>query len=149
MFRILHDTTIDFIRLWKITTAVTLAFAIPGLIWIAVSNYKYSIEFTGGTLMQVAFNKTPDAGDLRSTLDRAGVHGAEIVQFGTSSEFMIRAQDAGEVAQQAHGANAVAMVIEAALTKQYGTGSYAVRSVDTVGPKVGGELRQKAFYAIL
>ncbi|HWG53191.1 MAG TPA: protein translocase subunit SecF [Gemmatimonadaceae bacterium] len=149
MFRILHDTKIDFIRLWKITTAVTLAFTIPGLIWIAVSNYKYSIEFTGGTLMQVAFNKTPDAGDLRSTLDRAGVHGAEIVQFGTSSEFLIRAQDAGEVAQQAHGANAVAMVIEAALTKHYGTGSYTVRSVDTVGPKVGGELRQKAFYAIL
>jgi preprotein translocase subunit SecF len=149
MFRILHDTKIDFIRLWKITTAVTLAFTIPGLIWIAVSNYKYSIEFTGGTLMDVRFNSTPDAGDLRSTLDRAGVHGAEIVQFGATSEFLIRAQDAGEVAEQAHGANAVAQVIEAALTKHYGPGSYSVRSADTVGPKVGGELRQKAFYAIL
>lgn len=149
MFRILHDTKIDFIRLWKITTAVTLAFTIPGLIWIAVSNYKYSIEFTGGTLMDVRFNKMPDVGDLRSTLDRAGVRGAEIVQFGASSEFLIRAQDAGEVAQQAHGANAVAQVIEAALTKHYGQGSYSVRSADTVGPKVGGELRQKAFYAIL
>ena len=36
MIRILHDTKIDFIRLWKITTAVTLAFIVPGLILIAV-----------------------------------------------------------------------------------------------------------------
>ena len=50
MLRILHDTKIDFIRLWKVTTVVTLLFILPGLIWIAVSGYKYSIEFTGGTV---------------------------------------------------------------------------------------------------
>jgi Preprotein translocase subunit SecF len=47
MLRILHDTKIDFIRLWKITTVVTLLFTLPGLLWIGVSGYKYSIEFTG------------------------------------------------------------------------------------------------------
>ena len=55
MLRILHDTKIDFIRLWKITTIVTALFILPGLLWIGVSGYRYSIEFTGGTLMQVRF----------------------------------------------------------------------------------------------
>src|SRR5574337_2131703 len=107
MFRILHDTKVDFIRLWKITTVVTLAFTIPGLIWIAVSGYKYSIEFTGGTLMQVHFTNPPDVGALRTTLDRAGVHGAEIAQFGGTRDFLIRAQDPSEVARQAQGANSI------------------------------------------
>ena len=61
MLRILHDTKIDFIRLWKITTVVTLLFILPGLAWIAVSGYKYSIEFTG---------RHADAGALRSGAER-------------------------------------------------------------------------------
>jgi preprotein translocase subunit SecF len=149
MFRILHDTKIDFIRLWKITTAVTLVFMVPGLIWLAATGYNYSIEFTGGTFMQVEFKTPPDVGQLRSTLDRAGIKGAEIVQFGSNREFAIRAQDPGDVARQAHGAESVAATISAALTKQYGEKSFTVSRAETVGPKVGGELRQKAMIAIL
>ena len=100
MLRILHDTKIDFIRLWKITTVVTLLFILPGLAWIAVSGYKYSIEFTGGTLMQVRFAQAPNVADVRSTLDRPGIKGAEITQFGTDLDYLIRAQDPRAVAQQ-------------------------------------------------
>ncbi|HEX6536563.1 MAG TPA: protein translocase subunit SecF [Gemmatimonadaceae bacterium] len=149
MFRILHDTKIDFIRLWKITTIVTLAFTIPGLIWIAAAGFKYSIEFTGGTLMQVHFAAPPDVGELRHTLDNAGVHGAEIAQFGAATDYVIRAQNPEQVAQQSRGAESVAREITAALTQHYGNGKYNVVRTETVGPKVGGELRLKALYAIL
>jgi preprotein translocase subunit SecF len=149
MLRILHDTKIDFIRLWKITTVVTLLFTIPGLIWIAVSGYRYSIEFTGGTLVQVAFHKAPDVGELRSTLDAAGVRGAEITQFGSDTEYVVRAQDPREVAQQTRGAESVAGEIERALTQHYGSSKFTVVRTEAVGPKVGGELRQKALYAVL
>ncbi|HEU4643552.1 MAG TPA: protein translocase subunit SecF [Gemmatimonadaceae bacterium] len=149
MFRILHDTKIDFIRLWKITTVVTLLFTLPGLVWIAVSGYKYSIEFTGGTLMQVQFHKPPDVGELRSTLDKAGVKGAEIAQFGGDTDYVIRAQDPRQVAQQSRGAESVAGEITTALTQHYGANGFKVQRTEAVGPKVGGELRQKAFYAIL
>ncbi|HXE61810.1 MAG TPA: hypothetical protein VN607_13930, partial [Gemmatimonadaceae bacterium] len=93
MLRILHDTKIDFIRLWKITTVVTLLFTVPGLIAIAITGYQYSVEFTGGTLMQVHFAKAPNVADVRSTLDKAGIKGAEIAQFGTDLDYLIRAQD--------------------------------------------------------
>ncbi|MFI5242362.1 MAG: protein translocase subunit SecF [Gemmatimonadales bacterium] len=149
MLRILHDTKIDFIRLWKVTTVVTLLFIIPGLLWIGVSGYKYSIEFTGGTLMQVRFVKAPNVADVRSTLDNAGIKGAEIAQFGTDLDYVIRAQDPRSVAQQTRGAESVAGEIEAALTAKFGQSAYTVQRTETVGPKVGGELRTKALYAIL
>ncbi|HVP72084.1 MAG TPA: hypothetical protein VMS45_12185, partial [Gemmatimonadaceae bacterium] len=60
MLRILYNTHIDFIRLWRITTAITLAFIVPGMILIAIQGYNYSIEFTGGTAMQVSFKKPPN-----------------------------------------------------------------------------------------
>jgi preprotein translocase subunit SecF len=149
MLRILHDTKIDFIRLWKITTVVTLLFILPGLAWIAVSGYKYSIEFTGGTLMQVRFVQAPNVADVRSTLDQAGIKGAEITQFGTDLDYLIRAQDPRAVAQQTRGAESIATEIQGALTKRFGATAFAVQRTEAVGPKVGGELRQKAIYAIL
>jgi preprotein translocase subunit SecF len=149
MLRILHGTKIDFIRLWKITTAVTLAFIIPGLVLIAARGFNYSIEFTGGTLMQVQFATPPNVSDLRSTLDRAGIRGAEIAQFGTNRDFVIRAQNREQVAQQSRGAESVAGTISKALAAHYGEGKFTVVRTEAVGPKVGGELRQKALYAIL
>ncbi len=149
MLRIIHDTSIDFIRAWRITTAVTLLFMLPGLLWLAVDGYNYSIEFTGGTLMQVQFAKAPDVGEIRSTLDRAGIHGAEIAQFGSDREFVIRAQDPRQVAEQSRGAESVAGQISAALSSHFGPNSFTVSRTEAVGPKVGGELRRKALYAIL
>jgi preprotein translocase subunit SecF len=151
MLRILHDTKIDFIRLWKVTTIVTLLFTVPGIIAIAISGYQYSVEFTGGTLMQVSFPKAPDVHDVRSTLDAAGIKGAEIQTFGSDTALVIRAQDPREVAQQTRGAQSVASEITAALIKKYGPKDKAFRvdRTEAVGPKVGAELRQKALYAIL
>jgi preprotein translocase subunit SecF len=149
MLRILHDTKIDFIRLWKITTVVTLLFILPGMLWIAVSGYKYSIEFTGGTLMQVRFAKAPNIADVRSTLDDANIKGAEITQFGSDVDYLIRAQDPRAVAQQTRGAESIATEIQAALTKRFGAPAFTVQRTEAVGPKVGGELREKALYAIL
>ena len=149
MLRILHDTKIDFIRLWKVTTAVTLAFILPGMILVATQGYRYSIEFTGGTLMQVHFNTPPSVADIRSSLDGAGLGGAEIAEFGSKSDFVIRAQDKRHVAEQGSGAESVGNEMRAALTQKFGASAFTVQRSEAVGPKVGGELRQKALYAVL
>ncbi len=149
MIRILHGTTIDFIRLWKITTAVTLAFIVPGLILIAIYGYNYSIEFTGGTSMTVAFHKPPQVAEMRTVIDGAGVRGEEITQFGADTVYLIRVQDSRTVAELEAGAERIADRIDSALVRHYGAGSFTVVSTGAVGPKVGGELRQKALLAIL
>lgn len=149
MLRILHDTHVDFIRVRRITYALTALFVIPGLILIAVAGFRYSIEFTGGTLMQVAFRSPPDVAQLRGAFERAGVPGTEIQSFGSDTEFVIRAQGREEVARQAGGAEQVATTLTAVLTQRYGADAFRVVRTEAVGPKVGSELRQRALYAIL
>src|SRR4026209_398121 len=90
--RILHGTNYDFIKPWRIAIGVTVAFIATGLIFLGVhKGLNPSIEFTGGTLIQIEFAKKPDVGELRSTVDAAGFRGAEIQQFGSDTSFTVRA----------------------------------------------------------
>ena len=150
MLRILHDTNLDFIKWWRWAAGLTAAFILLGLASFAIKGgVNYSIEFTGGTLMQLQFTKATDAGRIRSTLDRAGIVGAEIQQFGSDSEFTVRAQDRRDVAQQASGAESVAQRVQDALNKEFGANAYKAVRVEAVGPRVGAELRRNAAIAML
>ncbi|HEU4748142.1 MAG TPA: protein translocase subunit SecF [Gemmatimonadaceae bacterium] len=149
MLRILHDTHYDFIRWWKWAIGLTLAFLVIGLGSLAFKPANYSIEFTGGTLLQVEFTAPADAGRIRSTLEGAGVHGAEIQQFGSNREYTVRAQDAATVQAQAGGAETIANRIEAVLRQEFGADQLRVVRTEAVGPRVGSELRRGAIIAIL
>ena len=149
MLRILHDTNYDFIRWWKVMAGITVAFIVLGLGSLAVKAPNYSIEFTGGTLMQLQFVKPPDVGEIRATLDQAGIQGAEIQQFGTNRDFTVRAQNPGAVAAQANGAGSIAVRIEQVLKQKFGESDLKVIRTEAVGPRVGSELRRGAIIAIL
>ncbi|MEK6611268.1 MAG: protein translocase subunit SecF [Gemmatimonadota bacterium] len=150
MLRILHGTTIDFIKYWRHAAIITAAFILVGVgSAIFTGGFPYSIEFTGGTLMQVEFAAAPDVSRMRTTLDAAGIHGAEIATFGSSRQFTIRAQGAAQIAAQAAGAEKVAAQIEAALKQAPGLGEFKVVRYETVGPRVGAELRRGALVAML
>ncbi len=148
MLRILHNTKIDFIRLWKQAAIGIALFVIPGLLWVAISNFRYSIEFTGGTLMQVEFNEVPDVAQVREALTQAGLGNAEIATFG-ASELIIRAQGDEAVAAQSGGAETVAAQIRTVLTERYGEGNFREVRSEAVGPRIGGELRRQATVAML
>ncbi|HET7613043.1 MAG TPA: protein translocase subunit SecF [Gemmatimonadaceae bacterium] len=149
MLRILHDTNYDFIRWWKVMAGITIAFIVLGLGSLAIKAPNWSIEFTGGTLMQLHFTQPPDVGEIRSTLDAAGIHGAEIQQFGTNRDFTVRAQNPENVAAQSRGAATIANTIEAVLKKKFGDNAVRVVRKEGVGPRVGQELKRGAIIAIL
>ena len=149
MLRIFHNTRYDFIKPWKWAVGITIVFILIGIGDLLITGVRYSIEFTGGTLMQVDFRQPPDVGKLRGALDAAGIRGAEIQQIGNARSYNIRAQGEQAVAQQSAGAENVAREIQNVLTQTFGPDAYTVTSAELVGPKVGGELRQKAFIAVL
>jgi preprotein translocase subunit SecF len=149
MLRILHDTKIDFIRLWKAAAVASALLIVPGLLWLAASSFNYSIEFTGGTLLQVHFKQAPGIGTVRDALAQGGLEGVEISTFGAPNEIVMRAQGSEAVAQQAQGAEAVARQVTTALDARFGAGSYSIIRTEAVGPKVGGELRRQAMIATL
>ena len=150
MLRIFHNTSFDFIRWWRWAAGLTIAFILAGAATFAVTGgLNRSIEFTGGTLLQLEFRDPPRAGDVRAALDAAGVSGAEIQQFGSPREYTIRVQDQARVAQQAAGAEGVARQMRAALGRRFPAGSFTVVRTEAVGPRVGEELTRGAIIAIL
>ena len=140
MLRLLHDTNIDFIRWWKWAVGLTIGFIAVGLLSFALKPINYSIEFTGGTMMQVQFAKPVDVGALRTALDQAGITGAEIQQFGTNREYTIRAQEAESRGGATTGAESVAKKIGDVLLQKYGAGEVTVGRTEAVGPRVHREV---------
>ncbi|HUR92526.1 MAG TPA: protein translocase subunit SecF [Gemmatimonadaceae bacterium] len=149
MLRVLHNTNIDFIRLWRVSTAFSVLLIVPGLIWILVSGFHYSIEFTGGTLKRIQFrDPAPSVADVRAALATGGLPQVEIQTFGGPNDLIMRAQDSRTVAQQDAGAEVVSRQIVAALDAKFGREAYTVLRTEGVGPKVGSELRRNAMIAL-
>ena len=149
MLRILHDTKIDFIRLWRTAAIFSAVLILPGLVLIAINGFRTSIEFTGGTLMQVRFATAPALIQVRDALSDAGLTGIELSTFGNQNEFVLRAQERTDVERQAGGAESVAAEIRTALDKRFGAGTYEVLLTDAVGPRIGDELKRQAVVALL
>jgi len=149
MLRILHGTNYDFIRWWRWAAGLTIAFIVIGLTSLLFKPINYSIEFTGGTLMQLQFSNPVDVAVLRGYLDDAGIRGAEIQQFGSNREFTVRTQEAEKSNAATKGAESASRQIENLLIQRYGTQNVRVMRTEAVGPRVGSELRRDAVIAML
>lgn len=148
MTRFFANANYDFIGVRRYAYAVTAAIILPGLLLLFARGLNYSIEFTGGTLLQIRTQRPVDAGTLRAALDRQGIRGAEIQQFGAPNEYVIRAR-VTRPGTDANDTQAAATEVGRALDNALGSGTYSIQRTEAVGPKVGGELRRKAFMAIL
>jgi preprotein translocase subunit SecF len=155
MIRLFANANYDFIGLRKIAYIVTAIIMIPGLIMIAVSGLNYSIEFTGGTRVQIkATSAAITVSGIREALDRGGLRGSEISEFGPRSgrEFVVRTRLGAGTASTAiteQATQQAAQAVAATLSQTFGADAFTLGKYETVGPKVGGELRQKALIAIL
>src|SRR6476469_5967557 len=147
MLRLFAHAKYNFIAARRYAYVATALFILPGVLFLLVHGLNYSIEFTGGTLIQVE-SKTPvNVAAIRSGLDREGIHGAEIQNYGGPNEFVVRARVA-KPGTDANDTQAKADAVRQALTNVLGAGDFTIVRTEAVGPKVGGELRQKAFLAI-
>ena len=147
MLRLFANATYDFIRVRRYAYGITALFIVPGLLFLLIRGLNYSIEFTGGTLVQVQTKVPADVASLRAGLDQRGLHGAEIQNFGAPNEFVVRARVATP-GTDANDTQATGDAVQAALTGVLGAGNFTIVRTEAVGPKVGGELRTKAFLAI-
>ena len=148
MLRLFANASYDFINWRRWAYGLTAAILVPGLALFLVHGLNYSIEFTGGTLLQVRTTQPVGTGKLRAALDAAGVRDAEIQQFGGPNEYVVRARvGKGDVTVEG-STQATAQAVDAALAAGLGADQYKIVRTEAVGPKVGRELQGKAFLAI-
>ncbi|MGE5102151.1 MAG: protein translocase subunit SecF, partial [Deltaproteobacteria bacterium] len=155
MLRILHDTKYDFIKYWKTAAFGTIAFIALGMAILGIhamrhtSALNYSVEFTGGTVIQLTFTRPPGADAVRSGVDAAGFSGAEVAQFGDPLNYMIKVQPK-EGAMAAANADSLGSQLAHLMEQRLGGSTkVTVGQATSVGPRVGSELKTKAITAIL
>jgi preprotein translocase subunit SecF len=144
MIELFHNPNYDFIGKRRWAYLVSLVFIVIGLTSIvAKGGLRYDIDFTGGTLMQLRFERPPDIARIRTALGRIGLGESVIQQFGDPREYILRmpltATHPDEVARRVQGA----LAAESAL------GKFDIRRVEFVGPQVGRDLQLQAVYAVL
>jgi len=149
MIRFFANANYDFIKWRNWAYGITGLIMLVGMGFLVTRGLNYSIEFTGGTLMQVETKTVVPTGKIRQALDDVGLHGAEIQSFGSDTSYVIRARITAEGATTEAGTQAVATVVRRALDASVGAGQYSVVRTEEVRPKVGKELQGKAFLAII
>ena len=135
--RFLNKTNIDFISKQKIAGFLSITLIVAGIASLIMKGGPLlSIDFTGGTVAQVKFEIPVELGQLRETLSDYGFEGAEIVEFGSPDEVLIKTQFSGSSSE-----------ISEQLTLALGK-TFTLRRVESVGPKIGKELQNDALKAI-
>lgn len=148
--RLFDNARYDLMRGFKPALVVTLLFAIPGLALLAVRGLNYSIEFTGGTLVQVHANDPAiNTAGIRSALSASGITGAEIQTFGAPDDFVIRARLDPRSEQTETTTQETRDAVRDALAAAFSTEAFEIDRAEAVSPKVSGELRQRAALALL
>jgi len=146
MFRLFANARYDFIKWRKWAYGLTALLIVPGFIYLIATGVNYSIEFTGGTEIQIlTHDRSIDAAKLRASLDAGGLHGAEIASFGADTSFMIRVRIG---ATNVQSPDVTVKAVRAALDAGLGLKKYDVGKYEGIGPKVGQELQGKALLAI-
>jgi preprotein translocase subunit SecF len=146
--RLFANANYDFLGRRRLAYGLSIAFSLIGIVVLLIRGVNYSVEFTGGTLVQVQTTKPADVGALRNALQARGIANAEIQTFGSEREIAVRARVA-RAGSDANDTQATGDAVGEALDATLGAGNYQILRTEAVGPKVGGELRQQAVLAIL
>ena len=140
---------IDFMGKRKIAFSISLALILIGIgamIFNKISTgkmFNYGVDFAGGTLIQLRFEKDADLDKLRAILKKAGLKDVLIQDFGSTKEVLIRTQ------KSSGSLSGLQEKVASAIKKGYPENPFEVRRVEVVGPKVGRELKEKGLLAII
>ncbi|MCK7599146.1 protein translocase subunit SecF [Microbulbifer sp. CAU 1566] len=136
----------DFMRWRKLAAAASLLLVIASIVALGMNGLKLGLDFTGGTQIEVGYEKAPKIEDVRSQLEQAGFSGAAVVRFGSDSELLIKLppevaeKQAKQNARDAEATDSIGDEVVSAL-RQHSDGRIDLRRVEMVGPQIGEELR--------
>ena len=143
-FKIRRD--IPFMRhalAFNLISGLTFVLAVVFLAW---KGLNFSIEFTGGTVIEVSYNEAADVDSIRGALESRGYKDFSVQNFGSSRDVLIRlpVQE-----QQASSGDIAKAVMESISSASTASGPAKLQRVEFVGPQVGRELAENGGLALL
>jgi preprotein translocase subunit SecF len=138
------DININFVGMRFKAFLFSIAIIVLSIVVLLLGGLKLGVDFAGGTLVQIQFNRSTTPDEVRAGLAKVGLGEGAIQQIGVAedNEFLIRTDVSTEEMRD------LSTKIGESLAEVYGAGVVTVRRVEMVGPKVGQDLRQKAMFAI-
>ncbi|MCU1719546.1 protein translocase subunit SecF [Pseudomonas sp. 5P_3.1_Bac2] len=133
-------STIRFMAIRNLAFAITVLLTVIGLGALFAKGLNFGLDFTGGTLIELQYEKPADLELIKRELGQAGYADAVVQSFGATTDVLVRL--AGD---DPHLGNSVS----AALRKIDPTVGFEVKRVEFVGPQVGEELRDQGGLAAL
>lgn len=130
-FKIKRD--IPFMSYGKLTTAISLITFILAIFFLVTRGLNFSVEFTGGTVMEVEFQQSADLNKIRTELDGLKLGEVQVQALGTNKQLMIRLPNKANMSS----AQLSNQVMDLLKLHQDGV---SLRQVEFIGPQVGEEL---------
>ena len=131
---------IPFMKWRWVAVALSAATLLAAIGSLSVRQLNWGLDFTGGTLVEVAYNDSADLGAIRTVLDQEGYEGAVVVSFGTDKDVLVRLPDGYSDEQGALMVDKLRAATDM---------SIELRRIEFVGPQVGEELRDDGGIAML
>ncbi|WP_294769274.1 protein translocase subunit SecF [uncultured Rhodoferax sp.] len=130
-FKIRRD--IPFMRNALVFNVVSLVTFLAAVFFLFSRGLHLSVEFTGGTLMEVSYAQPADLNTVRATIDKLGIKDVQVQNFGTAQDVLIRmpVQKGSSSSQQSETVLTALKAADASAT---------LRRTEFVGPQVGDEL---------
>src|SRR3990172_9158146 len=139
-FKIRKD--IPFMRHALVFNVISLITFLLAVFFLATKGLHYSIEFTGGTVIEVAYDHSAEIQKVRGALEKAGYADTSVQNFGSSRDVLIRMP----LKQGQSSADLSKKVMDTLSTEDK---SVQLRRVEFVGPQVGRELAENGAMALI
>lgn len=138
------NLNIDFVGKRYIFVTLSTLINLAAIILLFSVGLNYGVDFVGGSVVQIEFSKPTNAQSIRAALSPLNLGEATVQDFGGtgSNSFLVRLPKVAHM--ESLGAS-----IESRLAQAYGAGVANVVRVESVGAKVGGDLRRKGFMAVI
>ena len=126
----------------KVALAFSLLLIIASISSLAIKGLSFGLDFTGGTLIEVAYPQSADLVKIRERLTSAGFDDALVQNFGSSKDVLVRLAPHEQTSSQSLGDRILNALKE-------DDANVTMRRQEFVGPQVGDELRDDGGLAML
>lgn len=138
-------TQIPFVRYRQIAVALSTLVNLAVLVLLFTRGPNLGVDFAGGTMVHLKFQRKVSIPEIRQALAHSGMGDSVIQDFGQdgSNEFMVRLErpsvELGTLGEE----------VRRGLSSQFGPDQFEVRRVESVGPKVGKDLRERGTWSVI